>query len=110
MAAQIVPDSQTQDDRETGAEILDLFNEAYAQCEVACAIIDAAAVLCALDRAPAHHDTHPSHNIITGAGYASGRRVASDTLPKILKHARTLVDMSMNDFDVMREKMGVSHG
>lgn len=90
--------------QKTVAEILDLFNMAYAQCETACAIIDAAAVLSALERSPAHHDTHPSHNIITGAGHAHGLRVAGDTLPKMLEQARTLVDVSMNDFDVMREK------
>ena len=87
----------------TITEIGNIFDVAYQQCEAACAIIDAATVICVLERAPAHQDTHPSHNIITGAGHAHGLRVKIDTLPKMLAHAQSLVEMSMNDFDVMRE-------
>ena len=85
------------------AEITEQFDMAYEQCEAACAIIDAATILASLEHAPAHHDMHPDHNIITGAGHAHGLRVKSDTMPKMLAHARHLVELSMNDFDVMRE-------
>lgn len=84
-------------------EVSDLFETAYDQCKTAAALLDAAEVLSALERAPEHHDTHPSHNIRTGGGYAHGRRLQNDTLPTLLAHARYLVKSSMNDFDVMRE-------
>lgn len=81
------------------------------------AIVDAARVLTALERAPAHHDTHPSHNILTGGGYAHGIRVANDTLPALLHHARTLVQITHNDCGCMQEeaidalrKLGESDG
>lgn len=97
-------------------EIEDLFRPAYEQCEAACAIIDAVNVLSALERAPVHQDTHPSHNIRTGGGYASGRTIAPETMPLMLAHARSLIEMAMNDFDVLRERAidtlkekGVSH-
>ena len=61
------------------------------------AICDAAAVLCALERAPVHHDTHPGHNIVTGGGVAHGERTAHDTLPILLRHARTLIEMSLDE-------------
>lgn len=51
-----------------------------------------------------HHDTHPSHNIRTGGGYAHGRRVFKETLPTLLEHAHTLVSLAFNDFDMLREK------
>ena len=43
----------------------DFVNE---QLKAAAAICHAAEVLCALERAPEHQDTHPSHNIRTGSG------------------------------------------
>jgi hypothetical protein len=67
------------------------------------AILDAAEVLSALERAPAHHDTHPSHGIFTGGAYAHGRRCADDTLPNLLLHAQGLVQMTRNDCDCLRE-------
>ena len=80
------------------------FELAKEQIEAATAILDAASVLCALERSPVHHDTHPSHNIRTGGGYAHGRRVFKETLPTLLEHAHTLVSLAFNDFDMLREK------
>lgn len=74
------------------------------ELEAAEAIAGAARVLCALERAPAHHDTHPSHNIITGNGYAHGLRVASGCLPRLLEHACYLIESSLNEADCMRER------
>jgi len=68
------------------------------------AIVGAARVLCALERAPAHHDTHPSHHIITGKGYAHGLRVSHDCLPRLLEHACYLIESSLNAADCMRER------
>lgn len=69
------------------------------------AILDAARVLTALERAPAHHDTHPSHEILTGGGYAHGYRVKSETLPDLMGHARTLVQLTRNDAACAREEV-----
>lgn len=68
------------------------------------AIAGAARVLCALERAPAHHDTHPSHNIITGNGYAHGLRVSNDCLPGLLEHVCHLIESSLNEAGCMRER------
>lgn len=68
------------------------------------AIAGAARVLCVLERAPAHHDTHPSHNIITGNGYAHGLRVSHECLPRLLEHACYLIESSLNEVDCMRER------
>ena len=86
------------------AEIEDLASIADEQIKAALAIIDAAKVLCALERAPEHHDNHPSHNIKTGAGFAHGLKLSNGTLPILLAHAYCLVEMANNDYDVMREK------
>ena len=48
-------------------EIQDQYALVQDQLKSAAAIVDAVSVLCALERAPEHHDTHPSHNITTGA-------------------------------------------
>lgn len=74
------------------------------ELEAAEAIASAARVLCALERAPAHHDTHPSHNIITGNGYAHGLRVPNGCLPRLLEHACYLIESSLNEADCMRER------
>ncbi|WP_154717147.1 hypothetical protein [Sterolibacterium denitrificans] len=87
---------------------LDSIEDSYAvicgELEAAAAIADAARVLCALERSPAHHDTHPSHNKVTGNGYAHGLRVSNDCLPILLEHVRSLVDSSLNKADGMREE------
>ena len=80
-----------------------LFDIAYDGMQTATAIIDAARVLCALERSPEHHDTHPSHNIKTGGGFAHGIRAKDHTLPAILCHAHHMIEVAMNDVDVMRE-------
>lgn len=84
------------------SEIQGGYEMADGQLKAAAALIDAAAVLCALERAPVHQDTHPSHDIRTGGGYAHGLRLKTDTLPTLLEHALFLVEMSANDFDVGR--------
>ena len=85
-------------------DIQNQFEIANEQIEAAGAILNAASVLCALERSPVHQDTHPSHNIRTGGGYAHGHRLYADTLPTLLEHAHTLVSMAFNDIDVMRER------
>ena len=84
-------------------DIQNQFEVAKEQIEAAGAILDAASVLCALERSPVHQDTHSSHNIRTGGGYAHGHRIFADTLPTLLEHAHTLVTMAFNDIDLMRE-------
>jgi hypothetical protein len=84
-------------------EIQNLFDAAYEQTKAACAIVDAARVLCALERSPEHHDTNTGHNIKTGGGFAHGCTLSDGTLPAILSHARGLIEISLNDFDVIRE-------
>ena len=69
------------------------------------AILNAAEILCALERSPEHHDTHPSHNIKTGGGYAHGRRLWNDTLPNLIKHANGLVNMAIDEYGVVHEKL-----
>lgn len=85
-------------------QITNYFDVIDEQLKAARAICDAAAVLTALERAPSHHDTHPSHNILTGGGYAHGLKVRDETLPILLKQAASLIDMSHNDADCMREE------
>lgn len=77
------------------------------------AIADALEVLTALERSPEHQDSHPSHNIVTGAGYAHGRSVLSDTMPDLLSHVHYLAGDVANELDVFFEKAGlaeVRHG
>lgn len=88
----------------TTEELEDLFSIAYSGLESVKATLDAAEVLTALERAPVHHDTHPSHNIRTGGGYAHGSRLADGTLPKLLSYARFVLEVAVNDIDGMREK------
>lgn len=95
------PVPQTAIDRAI-SEIEGGYEIAACQLKAAAALLDAAAVLCALERAPVHQDTHPSHDIRTGGGYAHGLRLKADTLPTLLEHAMFLVQMSENDFDVGR--------
>ena len=80
------------------------FELAKEQIEAATAILDAASVLCALERSPVHHDTHLSHNIRTGGGYAHGHRVFKETLPTLLEHAHTFVSMAFDDVGRLRER------
>ena len=87
----------------TSNKITNYFGVIDEQLMAARAVCDAAAVLVALERAPSHHDTHPSHNLLTGGGYAHGLKVNDETLPTLLKHAATLIDMAHNDADCMRE-------
>lgn len=84
-------------------DIEDLAACADSQIKAALSIIDAVCVLSALERTPEHHDTHPSHNIKTGGGFAHGRKLHDDTLPILLEHAHFLVSSADNDYDVMRE-------
>lgn len=85
-------------------QITNYFDVIDEQLKAARAICDAAAVLIALERAPSHHDTHPSHNILTGGGYAHGLKVGNETLPILLKQAANLIDMAHNDAGCMREE------
>ena len=90
--------------RDITIEIEDLAVCAGSQIKAAMAIIDAARILSALERAPEHHDTHPSHNIKTGGGFAHGLKLYDETLPVLLEHAYHLVIEANSDYDVMREK------
>lgn len=87
---------------------MNAINDQYAlvqeQLKSAAAIVDAVSVLCALERAPEHHDTHPSHNITTGGGKAHGLGVRNETMPTLLQHAKSLIELANNDADVMREQ------
>lgn len=85
-------------------EIQDQYALVQEQLKSAAAIVDAVLVLCALERAPEHHDTHPSHNITTGGGKAHGLGVRNDTMPTLLRHAKSLIELATNDADVMREQ------
>lgn len=85
-------------------EIQDQYALVQEQLKSAAAIVDAVSVLCALERAPEHHDTHPSHNITTGGGKAHGLGVRDDTMPRLLQHAKSLIELANNDADVMCEK------
>ena len=87
----------------TSSKFNDYFALINEQLNVARAICDAAAILTALEKAPSHHDTHPSHNILTGGGFAHGLRVSIETFPNLLKHAGSLIDLAHNDADCMKE-------
>ncbi len=81
--------------------------------KVILAIADALEVLVALERAPEHHDAHPSHGIVTGAGCAHGRRVFNDTMPDLLSHIHYLAGDIDNELGVFFEKFDgaeVRHG
>lgn len=86
-------------------EVQNTFDVINSQLEAVTAICNAVEILTSLERSPEHQDTHPSHNIRTGAGYAHGLRVYGDTMPILMRHAKMLVDMSINDFDCMRESV-----
>ena len=81
-----------------GFDIETRYHFANNQIEAALSIIDAAGVLCELERAPVHQDAHPSANITTGGGYAHGRRSFDSTLPKLLEQAHSLVTSSVEEF------------
>lgn len=68
------------------------------------AMLDAVAVLCALEWAPVHQDSHPGHDVRTGGGYAQGRRLDSDTLPELLQHARRLASDVGDDIEEFFER------
>ena len=96
-------------------EVQNAFDVVNCQLEAAMAICNAVEILTALDRTPEHQDAHPSHNIRTGGGYAHGLRIQGDTMPILMRHAKALIDMSINDVDVMREQVidytkGAHHG
>ena len=84
-------------------DIQNQYEVAKEQINAGAAILDAAAVLCSLERSKVYQDSHPSFNIRTGGGYAHGRRVFDSTLPTLLEHAHSLVSMALNDVDGMRE-------
>jgi hypothetical protein len=86
------------------SDVSDYYELAASQCQGAIALIDAAMVLCALERSPVHQDSHPSFDIRTGGGYARGLRLKKDTLPRLLEQATYLIESSINDADVMRER------
>lgn len=85
-------------------EIADLMCIADDNSKSAAAILDAARVLCALERAPEHQDSHPGHNIKTGGGFAHGARLYADTLPTLLSHAFDLVHRSRDDYGIAVEQ------
>ena len=76
-----------------------LFDIAHTNTQAAIAIIDAARVLTALERTPAHTE----HNVLTGEGFARGNTARDETVPAILFHAMSLLEIAINDVDVMRE-------
>lgn len=69
------------------------------------AILNAAEILCALERTPEHYDTHPSHDIKTGGGYAHGRQLWNDTLPNLLSYANGLAIMAHDEYGAANEKL-----
>lgn len=73
------------------------------------ALADALIVLTALERAPKHHDTHPSHELYTGGGYAHGQRLNSDTLPVIAAHIKYLADDADNEVGSFFERLEAGH-
>lgn len=77
----------------------------FEQLQAALAICDAIEILAALERAPEHQDCHPSHDIKTGGGYAHDLKTKDVTLPILANHVKTLIDMSINDVDCMREEV-----
>jgi hypothetical protein len=84
------------DAQQTCCDLQNIHDIADSELTVVCHILDACIVLSALERAPEHHDTHPSHNIKTGGGFAHGNRLSAETLPALLLHAMHLVG-SAND-------------
>ena len=76
---------------------------AESQTEAALAILDAVCVLCELERAPEHQDSHPSHNIRTGGGFAHGRRVFDSTLSTLIDHAHYLVTSSSDEYNCIHD-------
>lgn len=78
------------------------------------ALAEAVEVLTALERAPIHQDTHPSHDIKTGGGYASNHKLSSETLPKLLSHigelATDLDDCLDGFFERLEGSNEVCHG
>ena len=87
----------------TKNKITDYFFAINEQLDAAHAICDAALILVELERSLSHQGTQPSNNILTGEGCAHELKVKVETLPTLLKHAKTLVDMSRNETDRMRE-------
>lgn len=74
--------------------------------EIIAALADALEVLTALERTPEHQDTHPSHNIRTGGGYAGGRRISSGTMPRLLAHIGYLVTDTRGQLDELFGELG----
>ena len=87
----------------TKNKITDYFITINEQLDAAHAICDAATVLIELEKSLSHHGTQPSHNILTGGGYARELKTKDETLPTLLKHATTLIGLSRNEADRMRE-------
>ena len=80
-------------------KITDYFFAINEQLDAAHAICDAALILVELEKSLSHQGTQ----ILTEMDYAHRLKIKVETLPTMLKHARTLVDMSRNETDRMRE-------
>lgn len=74
--------------------------------DIIAALADALEVLTALERTPVHQDTHPSHNIRTGGGYAGGRRVAAGTMPRLLAYIGYLATDTREQLDELFGELG----
>lgn len=81
-------------------EIINRYDVLHSDLSAAMAIIDAAAVLTALERAKTIRE---EGSLITGEGFANGYILRDHSLPAMLKHAVSLVDMARNEADCMRE-------
>ncbi|MFT3960505.1 hypothetical protein [Propionivibrio sp.] len=98
-------EAQNQDSQKLLLDVENSVLIADSDMKAVLAILNAAEILCALERSPEHQDTHPSHDIKTGGGYAHGRRLWNDTLPDLLKHAHGLANMAIDEYGVVNEKL-----
>jgi hypothetical protein len=90
--------------KETCYDLKNAWDCADSELSVVMHMLDACRVLAALERAPEHHDTHPSHNIKTGGGFAHGIRLNSETLPGLLQYAFLMIGSVQNDVGYAVEK------
>jgi hypothetical protein len=89
----------------TVAEIINCFDVLTHDLATARAILDCAKVLVALERAPTSLPTsQPSNAGAIGAGFAGGYTLSDKSLPELLHHGMTLIDLAHNEADLMREK------
>ena len=86
----------------TKNKITDYFITINEQLDAAHAICDAVVILVELERSLSHHGSL-SNNILTGGECAHGLKTKDETLPTLLKHATTLIGLSRNEADRMRE-------